>query len=409
MKLGLVVMAGLLSFCLLSAGCTATRDFNKRLSQVARPYCFNIAQWEASAIVAGVRGAIGNRSKAAGDEAGKVQEYFDTVARVKSLTSEIEAVKAGNRAGELAALEEELSELQQQKTSLINLVETAITGQIRETLFEQGIYHPADKCVKVKINFPPINFKLEKPPHLLIVSPRDRIESMREVLLRPEMKVEEMEKIEAGIDELGVSSIVVELGGFGGTYPAFVTNEASLRFTVDAATEEWLHQYLFFKPLGFRYALDVLGVKRDYEIATLNETVASMVSKEVGGMVVESYYPDLKSDGDKPPGGKSEFDFDREMREIRKAVDEYLDKGEVEQAETFMAEKREYLASKGYHIRKLNQAYFAFYGAYADSPTSISPIGDEVKQLRDQSASLKEFLDTVSSITSREELQAGIK
>jgi len=134
-----------------------------------------------------------------------------------------------------------------------------------------------------------------------------------------------------------------------------------------------------------------------------------MVSKEVGGMVVESYYPDLKSDGDKPPGGKSEFDFDREMREIRKAVDEYLDKGEVEQAETFMAEKREYLASKGYHIRKLNQAYFAFYGAYADSPTSISPIGDEVKQLRDQSASLKEFLDTVSSITSREELQAGIK
>jgi hypothetical protein len=409
MKLGLVVMAGLLSFCLLSAGCTATRDFNKRLGQIARPYRFSIAQWEASAIVAGVRGAIGNRSKTAGDEAGKVPEYFATVARVKSLTCEIEAIKAGNKAGGLAALEEELSELRQQRNSLINLVETAITGQIKETLFQQGIYHPADKCVKAKINFPPVNFKLEKPPHLLIVSPRDRIESMREVVLRQEMDVEEMEKIEAEIDELGVSSIVVELGGFGGTYPAFVTNEASLRFTVSAAAEEWLHQYLFFKPLGFRYALDVLGVKRDYEIATLNETVAGIVSKEIGGMVAESYYPDLKSDEDKPPERKSGFDFDREMREIRKAVDEYLDKGEVEQAETFMAEKREYLASKGYHIRKLNQAYFAFHGAYADSATSISPIGDELKRLRDQSASLKEFLDTVSSITSREELQARIK
>jgi hypothetical protein len=409
MKLGLAVMAGLLSFCLLITGCTATRDFNKRLGQIARPYCFSIAQWEASAIVSGVKGAVSNQSKVTGDEAGKVPEYFATVERIKSLTAEIEAIKAGSKTGELTALEEELSELRQQKASLIDLVETVITGQIKETLSQQGIYHPADRYVKAKINFPPINFKLEKPPHLLIVSPRDKIESMREVVLRQEMKVEEMERMEAEIDELGVSSIVVELGGFGGTYPAFVTSEASLRFTVSAATEEWLHQYLFFKPLGFRYALDVLGVKRDYEVSILDETVASMVSKEIAGLVVESYYPDLKSDGDKTLEKKTGFDFDREMREIRKAVDEYLGNGEVEQAEKFMVEKREYLASKGYHIRKLNQAYFAFHGAYADSPTSISPIGDELKQLRSQSASLKEFLDTASSITSREELQARIK
>ena len=409
MKLRLAVMAVLLSFCLLSTGCTATRDFNKRLGQIARPYNFSIARWEASAIAAGVRGAVGHRSEATGDETGKVQEYFDAVARIKSLTGEIEAIKAGSKAGELAALEEELGELRQQKNSLIDLVETVITGQIKKTLFQQGIYHPADKYVKAKINFPPINFKLEKPPHLLVVSPRNKIESMREIVLRQEMKVEEMEQIEAEVDELGVSSIVVELGGFGGTYPAFVTSEASLRFTVSAAAEEWLHQYLFFKPLGFRYALDVLGVKRDYEVAILGETVASMVSKEIASMVVESYYPDLKDDGGKALGEKSGLDFDREMREIRKTMDEYLDRGEIEQAEKFMAERREYLASKGYNIRKLNQAYFAFHGAYADSPTSIDPIGDELKQLRSQSASLKEFLDTASSITSREELQARIK
>ena len=152
----------------------------------------------------------------------------------------------------------------------------------------------------------------------------------------------------------------------------------------------------------------MLGVKRDYEIATLNETVASMIGKEIGGMVAESYYPDLKST-DSEQSKKSEFDFDREMREIRKAVDDYLARGEIEQAEAFMEEKRGYLASKGYQIRKLNQAYFAFYGTYADRPTSISPIGDELKQLREQSDSLKEFLETVSSMTSRKDLLESLK
>jgi len=401
-------MAGLISFCLLGAGCAATRDFNKQLSQIVRPYRFHVAQWEASTVFKAAKQAIWNRHRTPGDEMEQVKEYFDTVERMKILTSEIEAIKAGNRTGELASLEAELMELQQKRSSLVNITEKVITGQIKQVLFQQGIYHPADKYIGLKMNFPPMDFKLEKPPHLLVISPRDRIESMREIVLRQEIKVEEMEQIEKEVDALGVSSLVVGLGGFGGTYPAFVTNEASLRFTVDAAAEEWLHQYLFFKPLGFRYVLDVIGVARNYEVATMNETAASMISKEIGGMVTNSYYPDLAGDETKD-GKKSGFDFDREMREIRRAVDEYLARGEIEQAEEFMEEKRQYLASKGYHIRKLNQAYFAFYGAYADQPTSISPIGDELKRLREQSPSLKEFLSTVSSMTSREDLLESLE
>jgi hypothetical protein len=70
-----------------------------------------------------------------------------------------------------------------------------------------------------------------------------------------------------------------------------------------------------------------------------------------------------------------------------------------------MEEKRQYLFSMGYYIRKLNQAYFAFHGAYADSPTSVSPIGVKLKRLREESASLKEFLNTVADMTSRQELE----
>jgi len=99
----------------------------------------------------------------------------------------------------------------------------------------------------------------------------------------------------------------------------------------------------------------------------------------------------------------------REMREIRKAVDVYLAQGEIEMAEEFMEQKRQYLADNGYYIRKLNQAYFAFHGAYADSPTSISPIGVEMKQLREQSDSLADFLETAATMSSRQDLKDSMK
>lgn len=296
--------------------------------------------------------------------------------------------------------------LQEQRMALENTVERIIERQIRETLAQQGIFNPIDKYIRLKVTFPAVNFTLDKPPYLLVISPRQRIESMREILLQPNLNLEEIADVEAKVDKLDVSSLVVKLGGLG-TYPAFVTNEASLRFTINTATEEWLHQYLVFKPLGFLYLLDLTGVSRNYEIATMNETLASMVSKEIGSIVREKYYPEYGNDGNQT--AESEFDFNREMREIRKAVDKYLAQGEIEQAEEFMEQKRQYLASMGHYIRKLNQAYFAWHGTYADRPTSISPIGLELKELRSQSASLKDFLNTVAVMTSRQDLRDSIK
>ena len=74
-----------------------------------------------------------------------------------------------------------------------------------------------------------------------------------------------------------------------------------------------------------------------------------------------------------------------------------------------MEQKRQYLASMGHYIGKLNQAYFAWHGTYADRPTSISPIGLELKQLRSQSTSLKDFLNKIAVITSHQELRAIIQ
>jgi hypothetical protein len=63
-------------------------------------------------------------------------------------------------------------------------------------------------------------------------------------------------------------------------------------------------------------------------------------------------------------------------------------------------------------LRKLNQAYFAFHGAYADAPGGAAgedPVGPAVRTLREQSASLADFINRISWMTSFEQLQQAIK
>jgi len=406
--LKVIAITSLLLIGLLGISCTPASDFNSRLSSIVKPYLFSIIKWESRVIFEEVNQWIFGEDERIDDEVYVVTQYFSLTEQIKTLKSEIEATNAGGEQGDPASLEAEINRLQEQKVTLEDTVEKIIERQTRESLAQQGIFNPLDKYIRLEVGFPPLNFKLDKPPYLLMVSPRDKIERIREITLLPSISREEIEDIEAKVDRLGVSSLVVELGG-SATYPSLVTNEASLRFTIDTVAEEWLHQYLVFKPLGFLYLLHLTGISRNYEIATINETLASMVSKEIGSMVYEQYYSQYENSNNQNQVAGSGFDFNREMREIRRVVDKYLAQGEIEQAEEFMEQKRQYLASKGYHIRKLNQAYFAFYGTYADSPTSISPIGLELKELRSQSASLRDFLNTVAAMTSRQDLKDSIK
>jgi hypothetical protein len=387
------------------AGCARAPDLSQQLEAIARPYRFSLAAWEARTIPHELGQLVSGWRDRTPDEVQLVISHFDTVTRIEALESQIQAMERAGQ-GNPSQLEEELDTLREQELASQDEVERILERQIKTVLAEQGIFNPFDAYrVRPRINFPPLNFKLEPLPKLLVVSPRERIESLEEILLTADISLAEMEAVEAAADELGVSSLVVGIGGLGAAYPSLVTNQASLRFTLDAAAEEWLHQYLFFRPLGILYVLDLLGISPDYEIATINETVASMVSKEIGALAYEKYYAPYDNADQSSQKDGSGFDFNREMRNIRRIVDEYLTRGEVEQAEEFMEAKRQYLAENGYYIRKLNQAYFAFHGAYADSPTSVSPIGTELAELREQSRSLKEFLLGAATITSRRDLQ----
>jgi len=347
------------------------------------------------------------------DAASVVAEYLALYSVTAPRRAELRRLGASGSAtgAELAALRAEVAALDERLAALSEPVETLLARQIRAVLDDQGIRGPADRWLARGPRFPPLWFEITQPPHVLVVSPRDSISRLREVLLVPDLSVAEMEAMEARIEGLGYSALVVRLGGFGGLYPSLVAESASLSFLVQTATEEWLHQYLAFTPLGFRYVLHLLGVARSYEVVTLNETTAPVISEEICEEVLARYYPAfLAAESLGPETGEDPdaFDFAGEMRAIRLRVDKLLAQGRVDEAEAYMAERRDYLAEHGYYIRKLNQAYFAFHGTYAAEPTAVDPIGEEVKALRARSASLSAFLNRMAGITSRQELRSAL-
>jgi hypothetical protein len=99
------------------------------------------------------------------------------------------------------------------------------------------------------------------------------------------------------------------------------------------------------------------------------------------------------------------------MHLTRVTVDEMLAQGQIEQAEAYMEQRRIVFWEHGYRIRKLNQAYFAFYGAYADQPGGAAgedPVGAAVRALRAQSPTLADFIKRIAWMSSYEQLQRAI-
>ncbi|MHB8085106.1 MAG: hypothetical protein ACYDHZ_04740 [Dehalococcoidia bacterium] len=253
---------------------------------------------------------------------------------------------------------------------------------------------------------PLVRIRLERPPLLLVISPRDRIEYFDRILLPPDLSLNQKESLENQLAGLNVSALVMELGGIGAAYPAIVSPEMNIREVIDAAAEEWSHQTLAFRPLGYLYVLDSLGFSQNPDVITMNETLAGLMAGEIGEKVYENYYKALiRKPGPKSVGG---FDFDSEMRITRKNVDGLLARSDINGAEQYMNERCLVFNESGYSIRKLNQAYFAFHGIYGQDPGAVSPVYDAMRKLRAKYSSLSQFIDEASKLTSYTDLQRVI-
>jgi hypothetical protein len=247
----------------------------------------------------------------------------------------------------------------------------------------------------------------------LIVSPRDFIRQDADISLIPGLSLDEQVALEDKVDRgLKVSSLVVPIGGVG-VYPTMVQETNNLVWLSEVVAHEWVHNFLTLRPLGINYFSSP-------ELRVMNETTASIAGKEIGTAFLERFYPELvpppapEKSEDTPellePNEPPAFDFRAEMHETRLKVDDLLAEGKVEEAEAYMEARRRFFWDHGYQIRKLNQAYFAFYGAYADEPggpagAAEDPVGEAVRELRKQSPSLAAFLNRISWLYSFEQLE----
>lgn len=302
--------------------------------------------------------------------------------------------QSGGGSDTIAELTRVLEQNRQSRQELLPKVEAIVEEELTGLLAEQGF---ATRWIGV---FPPVDVVFSTPPTVLVLSPRDRIYRQGATLLRPGLEdsvKNELEQVALETEDL--SAIVERTGGLS-VYPSVVQDTAGLRYALEATAHEWVHHWLFFRPLGRNY-------RESPDMLTVNETAATIAGEELGNLLFTSLT------GDPPPAAPTaipatgRFDFTTEMRKTRRQTEEMLAAGDSDAdilaAEAYMEERRRLFVAHGYNIRKINQAYFAFYGSYATGPGATSPIGEQLRELRRESDSLKEFLDTVAQFGNYQE------
>jgi hypothetical protein len=315
-----------------------------------------------------------------------------------------------------AHIRAEIEKLTARQNQVQPIAESVIQAQVTQMLAEQNLTFLGQPTPSVLYHVSPL-------PLNLVISRRDKIEQINAISLQPGIALEDQIKLEDDVAQtMAASTLIVPVGGIG-AYPTMVMRTEYFTWQVGVVVHEWTHNFLSLRPLGYNYSTTP-------ELRTMNETAASIVENEIGPLLLKRYYPTfaasrldfglvawtpsplLSGEGlgvrsDAPPP----FDFRAEMHITRVRADELLAEGKIEEAEAYMETRRQFFWDNGYAIRKLNQAYFAFYGAYADVPGGAAgedPVGPAVRALREQSASLADFLITIAKMDSYQDLLDAI-
>ena len=407
----------LLGILLLSASNPIAGKPVDRARAYTRPIEFDYVSWSAEAALLklensalGMPGYLtrGNRRQV-------VMQHLFLTERILQAEDQLNRIYADPTITDKEAasthLRGELDDMYQRQEQLAPLAEATLQAQVSQVLAEQNLTMAGQPI-------PPVLYHASALPMNLIISKRERIERLTSISIQPDIAVDQQATLEEQVDTgLNVSSLVVPVGGIG-VYPTMVMRTTSLPWQLDTVAHEWAHNFLTLRPLGFLY-------DSTPELRTMNETTASIVGGEIGMLVLQRYYPEMayasppslqlaseKPASPNPEGETPPFDYRAEMHTTRVTADELLAADKIEEAEAYMESRREIFWENGYAIRKLNQAFFSFYGAYADVPGGAAgedPVGPAVRALRAQSDSLADFLNRISWMTSFEQLQAAIQ
>ncbi len=390
-------------------------DQHERIRAFARDVEFNFVTWTLDAvglkfgqIALGVGEYIPQegRSQTVLDYLDLIRNIHDAERRQRDIYADPDIL---DKQSASALVNEELAGYNAERDWLEPLAESILQDQISIIVAEMGLTLGGQPI-------PPVLFHSTPLTYALIVSPRDAIQQDANISLIAGLSLEDRIALEEQVDAaLDMSSLVVGIGGVG-SYPTMVTEATNINWLAEVVSHEWIHNYLTIRPLGWNYFTAP-------ELTTMNETTAAIAGKEIGAAVISRFYPEFVPPPPPPPPPENEtddseplpppaFDYRAEMHITRLHVDELLAQGKIEEAEAYMELRRRFFWDHGYtHLRKINQAYFAFYGSYADSPVGAAgtdPVGAAVRDLRAQSDSLADFLFAISWMSSFEQLQLEV-
>jgi hypothetical protein len=389
-KIAIIFIIGFCAIFLLNRSQYYAQDTTSRVRNFTRGGEFDYISWTLESL----------KAKAAEFSTGiprylSTKQQHDAVVRYSELVRELDSVSAEIRQiyADPGSKEPEIEAVLQQQLS-------AVVGDLGLTFLGQPL--------------PAVLFDVTPLPMALIVSPRNAIRQDANISMLPDITLDQIDALEKKVaGGLDVSALVVPVGGIG-MYPTMVMSSSDLPWLIETVSHEWIHNYLTLHPLGINY-------ETTPELRTMNETAASIAGKEISEVVIARYYPELvpqptpesKSDpsSSAPEDYKPRFNFNREMHTTRIVADGLLERGLIDRAEKFMDDQREVFWKNGYQIRKINQAYFAFYGAYADQPGGAAgedPVGPAVRALRERSGDLADFLKRIAGMTSFEQLQEAV-
>ena len=405
-----LLLLAFIASLLLGASTLPLEGFADRVRVFTRDIEFDYIDWTLDALVLKWNQyALGDANYIpADDRRYLVAQALDLTGNIQRMEGQIFQIYADPDIADpteaSAELRAEVDRLIARRAELQPLAEAVFQEQVSAVIGAMGLTYAGQPV-------PPVLYHSTPLPLALVVSPRAEIRQDAHISLQPGMTVAERAALEDQVDEgLDVSSLVVNIGGVG-LYPTMVQETSNLNWLSEIVAHEWVHNFLTLRPLGISYYASP-------ELRTMNETAASIAGKEMGQALIERFYPELLPEPgpagapQSAPAEPPAFDFYQEMRITRERVDELLAQGEIEAAEAYMDARREVFWENGYAIRKLNQAYFAFHGAYADHPSGGAagkdPVGEAVRQLRAQSESLADFLNRISWMTSFEQLQNAV-
>jgi hypothetical protein len=177
-----------------------------------------------------------------------VLEYLQVTRDLEQAERQLEQMYAdpaiGDKEAATAGLRRELDGLFGRQQQLAPIAEAVLQAQVTEILSEQGLTARGQPI-------PAVMYHTSATPNFLVLSAREQIGTLFNTSLVADMTVDEMQALEADVDqELKVSSLVVPTGGIG-AYPTMIMRTSDLHWLTQVIAHEWAHNYLYWHPLAF--------------------------------------------------------------------------------------------------------------------------------------------------------------